>query len=117
MFDWQPPTQFFWATKYLFLHRSVTLERFFVVVYPLKKFRMKKFLLPIVAAFSLLYNLPKVSKQLRWEKGFLSVYNHYQFWFLHSWFTCELSPGYHQLFNTLKKIQIIDSESHISLPW
>ena len=58
---------------YLFLHRSVTLERFFVVVYPLKKFRMKKFLLPIVAAFSLLYNLPKVSKQLKWEKGFLSV--------------------------------------------
>ena len=51
----------------------MTLERFFVVVYPLKKFRMKKFLLPIVAAFSLLYNLPKVSKQLRWEKGFLSV--------------------------------------------
>ena len=48
--------------NYLFLHRSVTLERFFVVVYPLKKFRMKKFLLPIVAAFSLLYNLPKVSK-------------------------------------------------------
>ena len=47
--------------KYLLLHRSVTLERFFVVVYPLKKFRIRKFLLPIVAALSLLYNLPKVS--------------------------------------------------------
>ena len=45
----------------MLLHRSVTLERFFVVVYPLKKFRIRKFLLPIVAALSLLYNLPKVS--------------------------------------------------------
>lgn len=43
----------------VYITMSVTLERFFVVVYPLKKFRIRKFLLPIVAALSLLYNLPK----------------------------------------------------------
>ena len=56
--------------KYLLLHRSVTLERFFVVVYPLKKFRIRKFLLPIVAALSLLYNLPKVSVNNGQSAGF-----------------------------------------------
>jgi hypothetical protein len=46
----------------VYITMSVTLERFFVVVYPLKKFRIsKKVLLPLVAVLSLLYNLPKVN--------------------------------------------------------
>ncbi len=44
----------------VYITMSVTLERFFVVVYPLKKIRIKKVLLPVVAALALLYNLPKV---------------------------------------------------------
>ena len=44
----------------VYITMSVTLERFFAVVYPLKPFKAKKFLLPGTAIFSVLYNLPKV---------------------------------------------------------
>ncbi|XP_059095091.1 uncharacterized protein LOC131889889 [Tigriopus californicus] len=43
----------------VYITMSVTLERFFAVVHPLKKFGAKKFLLPGTAVFSLVYNLPK----------------------------------------------------------
>lgn len=44
----------------VYITMSVTLERFFAVVHPLKNFKAKRFLLPGTAIFSIAYNLPKV---------------------------------------------------------
>lgn len=39
---------------------SVTLERFFAIVFPFKDFdTVKRFLIPFTAAFAVLYNIPK----------------------------------------------------------
>ena len=39
---------------------SVTVERFFAIVFPLKDFRcIKKWLLPFTAIFTVVYNIPK----------------------------------------------------------
>jgi hypothetical protein len=42
---------------------SVTLERYFAIVHPLKHFTIKKYLLPVTVVFAVLYNVPKVSRQ------------------------------------------------------
>ena len=50
-------------TGSVYVTMSVTLERYFAIVHPLKDFVVaKKFLLPITAIFSIAYNIPKVFK-------------------------------------------------------
>ncbi len=39
--------------------RSVTIERYFAIVHPLKQFSFKKFLLVISTVCAILYNIPK----------------------------------------------------------
>ena len=43
----------------VFVTMSVTIERFFAIVYPLKHFSGKRFLLITPAVMSVLYNIPK----------------------------------------------------------
>ena len=48
-------------TGSVYVTMSVTLERYFAIVHPLKDFVVaKKFLLPIAVIFSIAYNIPKV---------------------------------------------------------
>ena len=52
---------------------SVTLERFFAVVHPLKKYDVKKFLIPGTVFLSVVYNIPKVSINARKHCCFLRL--------------------------------------------
>ena len=48
-------------TGSVYVTMTITVERYFAIVHPLKDFiTIKKFLLPITVVFSILYNLPKV---------------------------------------------------------
>jgi hypothetical protein len=47
-------------TGSVYVTMSVTLERYFAIVHPLKHFKVKKYLLPTTILFSVLYNMPKV---------------------------------------------------------
>ena len=48
-------------TGSVYVTMSITLERYFAIVHPLKDFMiLKKFLLPFTVVFSVIYNLPKV---------------------------------------------------------
>ena len=44
----------------VYITMSVTLERFFAVVYPLRNIGAKKYLLPGTSVFAIGYNVPKV---------------------------------------------------------
>ena len=45
----------------VYVTMSITLERYFAIVHPLKDFViLKKFLLPVAVIFSISYNFPKV---------------------------------------------------------
>ena len=49
----------------VYVTMSITLERYFAIVHPLKDFAVvKKFLLPTTVVFSFFYNIPKVSISL-----------------------------------------------------
>ena len=48
-------------TGSVYVTMSITVERYFAIVHPLKDFMtVKKVLLPFTVALSLLYNIPKV---------------------------------------------------------
>jgi hypothetical protein len=48
-------------TGSVYVTMAVTVERYFAIVHPLKKFKMKKALLPVAIIFAITYNVPKVS--------------------------------------------------------
>ena len=48
-------------TGSVYMTMSITVERYFAIVHPLKDFiALKKYLLPATITFSLVYNIPKV---------------------------------------------------------
>ena len=48
-------------TGSVYMTMSITVERYFAIVHPLKDFiALKKYLLPATITFSLVYNVPKV---------------------------------------------------------
>ncbi len=49
-------------TGSVYVTMSVTLERYFAIVYPLKHFTIKKYLLPTTVFFAIAYNVPKVGE-------------------------------------------------------
>ena len=52
-------------TGSVYVTLSVTLERYFAIVHPLKHFTIKKYLLPVTVVFAFAYNIPKVRLRSR----------------------------------------------------
>ena len=50
-------------TGSVYVTMSVTLERYFAIVHPLKHFTVKKYLLPVTILFAFVYNIPKVRRE------------------------------------------------------
>ena len=59
----------------VYMTLSVTFERFHAIIFPLRHFSMKKFLIPVSVGMAVLYNIPKYFElKIEVSKSFLDSY-------------------------------------------
>ena len=60
----------------VFVTMSVTIERYFAIVHPLRVFKLKRYLLPTPIVATFLYNIPKFLELERSDVSILTTYKY-----------------------------------------